>query len=155
MKEIQVCSNEGPYPFSRGENNEIAKIHLWYQQQVLKQNLNRLKHVKVYLNRWRKWKCENFSLIWRCHHCRWRAVNFDLCSALMAIEQWGFFSVPDRLWHGASILMVISEDPYCWAFSSRAITTCFYDLALSWLGFERPTFRLQDERSSPLRHRRG
>ena len=47
---------------------------------------------------------ENFSLIWRRHHCRWKAANFDLCSALIAIEQWGFFSVPHiLLWHGASI----------------------------------------------------
>ena len=32
-------------------------------------------------------------------------VNFDLCSALMhmAIEQWGFISVPHLLWHGASV----------------------------------------------------
>ena len=28
---------------------------------------------------------------------------FDLCSALMAIEQLGFFSMPHLLWHGASI----------------------------------------------------
>ena len=34
---------------------------------------------------------ENFSLIWRRHHCRWKARNFDLYSAFMAIEQWGFF----------------------------------------------------------------
>ena len=46
---------------------------------------------------------ENFSLILRRHHYRWRAANFDLCSALMAIEQWGFFSVPHLLWHGASV----------------------------------------------------
>ena len=26
--------------------------------------------------------------------CRWRASNFGLCSALTAIEQWGFFYVP-------------------------------------------------------------
>ena len=32
-----------------------------------------------------------------------RAANFDLCSALMAIEQWGFFSMPHLLWHGASV----------------------------------------------------
>ena len=38
---------------------------------------------------------ENFSLIWRHHHCRWRAANFDLCSALIVIEQWGCFSVPE------------------------------------------------------------
>ena len=46
---------------------------------------------------------ENFSFIWRRHHCRWRAANFNLCSALMAIEQWRFFSVPHLLWHGASV----------------------------------------------------
>ena len=46
---------------------------------------------------------KNFSLIWTRHHYRWRAANFDLYSALMAIEQWGFFSVPHLLWHGASI----------------------------------------------------
>ena len=46
---------------------------------------------------------ENFSLIWRRHHCRWRAANFNLCLALMAIEQWGFLGVPHLLWHGASV----------------------------------------------------
>ena len=46
---------------------------------------------------------ENFSLIWRHHHCHRRAANFDLCSTLMANEQWWFFSVPHRLWRGASV----------------------------------------------------
>ena len=46
---------------------------------------------------------ENFLLIWRRHHCRWRAANFDLYSALMVNEQWGFFSVLHLLWHGASV----------------------------------------------------
>ena len=45
---------------------------------------------------------ENFSLIWKRHHYR-RSAMFDLCSALMAIEQWGFFRVPPLLWHGASV----------------------------------------------------
>ena len=40
-----------------------------------------------------------FSLIWRRHYCRWWAANFDLCSALVAIEQWGFFNVPHLLRH--------------------------------------------------------
>ena len=43
---------------------------------------------------------ENFSLIWRLHHYRWRAAIFNLCSALMAIEQWGLFNVPHLLRHG-------------------------------------------------------
>ena len=46
---------------------------------------------------------ENFSLIWRRHHCRWRAANFDLCSELMVIEQWGFFIVPHLLRHMAFV----------------------------------------------------
>ena len=37
------------------------------------------------------------KLIWRLYHCRWRAVNFDLCSKLMAIEQWPFLSVLFRV----------------------------------------------------------
>ena len=28
VKGIQVCSNEGPRPFPRGDNKEIAKIHV-------------------------------------------------------------------------------------------------------------------------------
>ena len=46
---------------------------------------------------------ENFSLIWRRHHYRWRTASFDLFSVLMTIEQWGFFRMPHLLWHGASV----------------------------------------------------
>ena len=42
---------------------------------------------------------ENFLLVWRRHHYRGRATNFDLISVLMVIEQWGFFNVPHLLWH--------------------------------------------------------
>ena len=34
---------------------------------------------------------------------RVRASNFDLYSALMSIEQWGLFSMPHLLWHGAPV----------------------------------------------------
>ena len=43
---------------------------------------------------------KKFFTMWRRHHCRWRASTFDLCSALMVIEQWGFLNVPNLLWHG-------------------------------------------------------
>ena len=33
------------------------------------------------------WSFSSQSSIWRCHHCRWRALTFDLCSVLMAIKQ--------------------------------------------------------------------
>ena len=41
--------------------------------------------------------------IWRRHLYLWRAANFDLCSALMTIDQWGFFSVSHLPWHGTSV----------------------------------------------------
>ena len=46
---------------------------------------------------------ENFSIICRRHDYRWRAENFYLCSALMVIEQWGFFNVPHLLWYGPTL----------------------------------------------------
>ena len=46
---------------------------------------------------------EIFSLIYRRLHYRWRADKFELCSALMAIEQWGFYSVAHLLWHGTFV----------------------------------------------------
>ena len=54
---------------------------------------------------------KNISLIWRRHHCRWRAANLGLCSALRAFEQGGIFIVPHLLWHGASVFPVSSEGP--------------------------------------------
>ena len=73
---------------------------------------------------------------WRHIHYWWRASKCYLYSALMAIEQWGFLSVPT-------------------CYDSVAVTTCFYDLGLSRLGFGHPTFRMQGERSNRLRHRDG
>ena len=99
---------------------------------------------------------ENFSLIWRRHHYRWRAANFDLSMTLKAIEQWGFFSVPLLLLHGASVYNGHLRGPLTLTpIASRAVTTCFYDSSLLRLGFEHPTFRLRGQRSNPLRHRRG
>ena len=99
---------------------------------------------------------ENFSLIWRRHHYRWWAANFlCLCSALMPFEHWGFVSVQRLLWHGASayngfLLRIRDNHTYCQAFRSGAVTTCFYELGLSRLGFEHPTFLL---RVNALTHR--
>ena len=38
-------------------------------------------------------------------------ANFDLCSALMVIEKWGFFSVSHLLWHGASVYNCYLREP--------------------------------------------
>ena len=100
---------------------------------------------------------ENFPLIWRSHHCRWRNANFDLCSALMAIDHWRCHTYQDT---GHPFIIIISEGLWhshlmpsqC---CSGAVFICFNDLRLSRLGFEHPTYRLRVERSNPLRHRRG
>ena len=85
---------------------------------------------------------ENFSLLWRRHHNRWRTAKFDPCPAHMTIEQWGFFNMPHLLWHGAwSSPRTRDTHTHCQAFGSWAVTTCFYDLGPSRLEFEHPTFR--------------
>ena len=54
-------------------------------------------------------------------------------------------------------MLTVTRDThaYCRVLSSGAVITCFYDLGLSRLGFEHPTFRLRGLRSNRLRHRRG
>ena len=103
---------------------------------------------------------ERFSLIWRHHHCRWMAANFDLYKTLMAIEQWGFLSVPHLLWHGHPFKIVIFEDlwhlhllPSVWQWS------CHYLFFTTMICYGRdannPNFCMQDEHSNRLRHCRG
>ena len=95
---------------------------------------------------------ENFSLIWRGHHWRCRATNFDPCSALMAIEQWGLFSVPHLLWHRASVCY-----GHLWwrvTLMPNAVRLAV-ELSLpvlKLLGFKQPFFYLSGKRSNPLRH---
>ena len=64
-----------------------------------------------------------------------RAANFYLCLALMAIEQWGFFSVPHLLWHGATVYNGnlwgrVTHTPIAER-SAMVLSTCFYDLSLT------------------------
>jgi hypothetical protein len=47
---------------------------------------------------------KNIALIWRRHHCRWRAAKFR--PMLSAFEQGGIFIVPHQLWHGTSVFPV-------------------------------------------------
>ena len=99
---------------------------------------------------------ENFSLIWRRHHCRLRAANFDLCSALMAIEQWGFFNVPHQPRHGPTVYYGHLRGPVTLAPNAErgAVTACFNDLGLSRPGIElrSPAY---EANALPLRHRGG
>ena len=78
-----------------GRSEGLVHKHPWTR------NVNCIPFLFVWL--WFFVPFENFLLTWRRRHCRWRAANSDRCSALMAIEQWGFFSVPYLLWHRASV----------------------------------------------------
>ena len=77
-----------------------------------------------------------FENFWRHCHFRSRAANFDLCSAFMAIEQWGIFNVPHLLWHEPTFIMVISVDPWL----SHVVECLAIELSLcfNYLGMSRP-----------------
>ena len=94
---------------------------------------------------------ENFSLIWRRQHYRWKAKNFDLSLAPMTMEQWGFFSVPQLLWQGASVYNSHLL-PSVWLWSC---TYLFLRLMSFAAGIRTSNFRLWGQCSNPLRHRRG
>ena len=102
---------------------------------------------------------ENFLLIWRSHHYRWSAANFDHARHLCN-EQWGFFSMPHLLWHGASIYNGHHRGPVTlkpiaerWA---GELSLPIFTTYVCRMGFEHPlaVFRLRGERSNQLRHRR-
>ena len=97
------------------------------------------------------------SLMWRSHHCLWSTVNFDLCSAFMAIEQWGFLYATHLLWHGSTLYNCHLRGPVThtpvasvWQWSCPF----FYDSGLSRPGIK-PWSPACETHYPPLRHRRG
>ena len=70
---------------------------------------------------------ENFLLIWRRHHCRWRAANFDLCSALMAMIREGSLACHTYCDTGHPSPRTHDNNTYCQVFSAcmaYALTHC-------------------------------
>ena len=101
-------------------------------------------------------RLDNFKRIWRRHHCRLKAPNVDLRSALMIIEQWGFFSVPHLLLD-SNILLLWSSLRTCFThiYFRAFITPSIFYLGLLYVGFEHPTFCMRGERSKRQCHRYG
>ena len=130
----------------------FANLIIHFRQRTLKNNCGLTVWIYVCLFRFLFFFGVNrptreFFIIWRRHHCRWRAANFDLCSALMAIEQWGFFSVPHLLLHGASVCNgrlrgPLTPSPSVWQWS------CHY------LFLRTPISRIRGERSTSTPSRR-
>ena len=102
-----------------------------------------------------------FSFVWKCRHYQWSVSK----SALMAIKKWGFFSVPHLYCdtgHSFKWSSLRTRDTHTvcrafssWALTSCCVTTCFYDLGLSGLGFVHITFRMRGESFNRLRHSNG
>ena len=69
---------------------------------------------------------ENFSLIWRRHHYRWRSLNFDLYSALISIELRGSLACHTSRDTGHPFITPRNRNTHtcCRAFGSGAVTTC-------------------------------
>ena len=96
-----------------------------------------------------------FSLIWRRHHYRWRAAKFDQYSALMAIKQLGFFSVPHLLWHGASVYNGIHRGSVTIpSIAERFHFLCFRFRSVE-AGIRTPMIRLWGQRSYTFRYHCG
>ena len=101
---------------------------------------------------------EIFYFIWKRHHCRWRTAKFDLCSAFLAIKQWGLISLTHLLWHGASVYNSHLWGPVTLTPIAERLEV---DLSLPVFtisvaaGIRTPNPRLRDERSNPYRHRHG
>ena len=95
---------------------------------------------------------ENFPLIWRRHHYRRRATNFD---SWPLSREWSYYCDTGQLY-----IMSISKDPWhydatcCQAFCSGAGPTWFNDLGLSRPGIE-PRSPACDANAVSLRHRGG
>ena len=87
---------------------------------------------------------QEFFFIWKHHHYRWRAANFDLYSALVTFEQWGFFgahTILHMMSQGASfhndLRGPVTVMPVAEHFGvGLSLNIRFHALGLSWLGFE-------------------
>lgn len=79
--------------------------------QSLKGSNRRLESVWISQSLWFIVPLENVSFLWRRHHYRLRASNFDFCSAFIVIEHRGFFSVPNLLRHLLSVYNGHLQEP--------------------------------------------
>ena len=81
---------------------KLCYISVWERHILIKPDATSIWKIKLCIFAYIESRCylglivplENFSLIKRRQNYRWRAASVDQCSALMAIEKWGFFRVP-------------------------------------------------------------
>ena len=85
------------------------------------------------------------------HNNRWRAANFDLCSAFWQLSSEGSLARHTYCDIGHPFIMVISKDLWqgtcCRVLGSGAVTTCFNDMYVG-TGDRTQISRMRDKRSS-------
>ena len=82
-----------------------------------------------------------------------QGCNFDMCSALMAIEQWGFLSVPHLLCHRASVYNGHLREPATITpVAERLAVEHSLPVLTTYEIRTLITLRLRGERSNTLRH---
>ena len=81
---------------------------------------------------------QNSLFTWRCHQYQWRASNFGLYHALMAIKQWRFFNVPYLLWQRKSVYnghlqRPVTLTPFAKSLAVELSLPVFTTIAALWL----------------------
>ena len=104
---------------------------------------------------------ENFSLIWRHHHCRWRAANLTYAQHSWPLSSEDSFTCHTHCDTGLHFIMVIFKDPWhshlltsVWQWSCHQL---FLWLRSVTTGDRTPISRMQGERSTstPLQRSSG
>ena len=129
----------------------LAYFFSWKLFELFHRKLRKWKLVFYCLYVWNfSSHLRNLSLIWRLHLCRLRAANFDLCSALITIEQWGFLSMPHLLWNGASFYNGHLHGPVTLTPIVKYLAVKLSLPVIRLRSVEHPTFLLRSEHSNQL-----
>ena len=128
-----------------------------------------VKRVVVYLNK-PQYPFTVFCYVWlKLARWLWRGIvpleNSPYGNVTITTEElqslnnswysWPLSSGSSLLWDRTSSPSTRDTHTCCRTFGSGAVSTCFNDLRLPWLGFENSTFRMRGEHFNRLRHRCG
>jgi hypothetical protein len=112
---VVPVSSEGP-PHSVASYDTRGDVEDLFWPESSRGDLKlKVPKIRLLLYTWIDWVIDcllfyvplkNFSLMWRRHHCQWRAIKISLC-----FEQGGIFIVSHLLWHRTSVFPVSSEGP--------------------------------------------
>ena len=100
----------------------------------------------------------NFSLIWNRHNAGGDGLqSLNYARHSLSLSSGSFLACHIKCDTKNSLIMVrgpVTLTPFAERLAAE-LSSLFYDLYLSRLGFEHPNFRMLDERSNRLHHRRS